>query len=196
MAKRLATQYVKACFTVTEAELRALMQLFTDHQISLQMKVFDNGNQEVAFLEHENGEEGTLTFERRGSNYWVTGSFRLIRPALVNAMRKAVAQFKGDALVHRIYNGYVMVYQYTHGAVSKIEEVRGQERKLIFEYKHTVGKLEQLYRKQDVEEEIMLVRLDINMLLDQRNVAVDDAERDRIDSELRIQTNRLFILEA
>ncbi|WP_213412968.1 non-ribosomal peptide synthetase module [Xylanibacillus composti] len=196
MAKRLATQYVKACFTVTEAELRTFMQLFADHQVSLQMKVFDNGNQELAFLENQDGEEGTLTFERHGGSYLVTGSFRLIRPALVNAMRKAVADFKGDALVHRIYNGYVMVYHYTQGAVAKIEEVRGHERKLIFEYKNTVGKLEQLYRKQDVEEEIMLIRMDINVLLDRRNQAADEAERSRIDSELRKMTRRLFILEA
>lgn len=196
MAKRLATQYVKACFTVTEAELKSFVQLFADHQVSLQMKVYDNGSQEVAFLGEQNGEEGTLTFERQGSSYLVTGSFRLIRPAFVNAMRKAVAAFKGDALVHRIYNGYVMVYHYARGAVMKIEEVRGHKRKLVFEYKNTVARLEQLFRKQDVEEEILLIRVEIDTWLDRRNQTTDWTECSRIDHALCKLSNRLFILEA
>ena len=39
MAKRLATEYVKTCLVLTEAEMLKFVQIFADHQVQLQVKV-------------------------------------------------------------------------------------------------------------------------------------------------------------
>ena len=53
MAQRLATEYVKTCLQLTEADMLKFFQMFVDHQVTLQVKVLENGNQEVVFQDGE-----------------------------------------------------------------------------------------------------------------------------------------------
>ncbi|MFH5182207.1 non-ribosomal peptide synthetase module [Paenibacillus sp. TAB 01] len=195
MANRLATEYVKTCLQLTEAEMAMFIQMFVDHQASLQVKVLENGNQEVVLLD-DAGQEIVLSFERKFNTYVCQGSCRITNKNLVNLMRKAVAAFKGNATVHRIYETYVMIYEYERGAVSKIVERKGGEDRLIYEYKDTVGMLERLFRKDEIEQEIGLIKNQINHMLDLRNDIQDVAVREQIDGRLGQLTHRLFVLEA
>ncbi|WP_239627620.1 non-ribosomal peptide synthetase module [Paenibacillus sp. H1-7] len=196
MAMRLATQYVKTCLQLTEAEMAMFIQMFVDHQASLQVKVLENGNQEVVFQDNESGEEIVLSFERKFNTYVCRGTCRITDKNLVNLMRKAVSTFKGSAIVHRIYEGYIMIYEYEWGSVVKIVERKDQTDRVIYEYKDTIGMLEQLYRRDDVEHEIQFIKAQINSLLDLRNDMQDTAVREQIDSRLYKMTHRLFVLEA
>jgi hypothetical protein len=111
-------------------------------------------------------------------------------------MRKAVSTFKGDAIVNRIYTGYTMEYWYKQGKVSKIvEHVDGHDR-LVFEYKDTVGQLQQLFTERQVERQIEQIQSEINALLDARNRSEYSEQIAEIDAQLKNCTQQLFILEA
>lgn len=195
MAHRLATEYVKTCLQLTEAEMFRFIQLFVDQQVTLQIKVLENGSQEVAFQDDE-GQEIVLSFEHQSGKYVCIGSCRLSNTRLANLMRMAVSEFKGSAVVNRIYSTYTMVYYYDKGTVVKIVEVKDQLEKIIYEYKDTVGQFEQLFHKKEVEREIEMVYGQINHLLDLRNAMQEQEIREQIDGRLEQLTQRLFVLEA
>lgn len=195
MAIRLATEYVKTCLQLTEAEMTQFIQMFVDQGASLQVKVLENGNQEVV-LQDDAGEEIVLSFERQMNLYVCQGTCRIKNKNLVNVMRKAVSVFKGDAVVHRIYSAYTIIYTYKQGAVVKIVEKAQNAEKVIFEFKDTLGQLEQMFHKNEVELEIGQLKEQVNSLLDLRNEMTENAVRDQIDIRLRKLTHRLFVLEA
>ncbi|WNR45819.1 non-ribosomal peptide synthetase module [Paenibacillus roseipurpureus] len=195
MAQRLATEYVKTCLQLTEAEMLKFFQMFVDHGVTLQVKILENGNQEVVFQDGE-GQEITLSFEKKSGLYECTGSCRLSNTLLANLMRKAVADFKGSAKVNRIYRSYTMVYYYERGTVVKIEEIKGQHVTIIYEHKDTIGLMQLLFQKQEVEQEIEMIHDQINHLLDVRNMLHEREEHQQIDIRLSELTHRLFVLEA
>ncbi|MBP1156615.1 MULTISPECIES: non-ribosomal peptide synthetase module [unclassified Paenibacillus] len=195
MANRLATEYVKTCLQLTEAEMTKFIQMFVEQGASLQVKVLENGNQEVV-LPDDAGEEIVLSFERQMNLYVCQGTCRIRNKNLVNLMRKAVSVFKGDAIVHRIYTAYTMIYTYKQGAVVKIVEKTENDEKVIFEFKDTIGQLEQLFHKNEVEQEIKQLKAQVNHLLDLRNEMAEASVREQIDARLRRLTHRLFVLEA
>jgi hypothetical protein len=195
MGQRLATEYVKASLQLTEAEMSKFVHSFEEQEIHSYVMVLDNGNQEVV-LEDGAGEEIRLPFQRKATTYVCETSCRLVKPKLTNAMRKAVSTFKGDAIVNRIYTGYTMEYWYKQGKVSKIvEHVDGHDR-LVFEYKDTVGQLQQLFRERQVERQIEQIQSEINALLDARNRSEYTEQIAEIDAQLKNCTQQLFILEA
>ncbi|MEK8131324.1 non-ribosomal peptide synthetase module [Paenibacillus filicis] len=195
MANRLATEYVKTCLQLTEAEMNSFIRMFKDHGASMQIQVLENGNQEVV-LEDDAGQAIVLSFERHMNMYICQGTCRIHNKNIVNAMRKAVALFKGDAVVHRIYEGYKMIYTYKQGSVVKITENTDAAEKVVYEYRDTLGQLERLFHKNEVEAEIGSIRGQINQLLDLRNEQQDEGLREQIDGRLNKLTHRLFVLEA
>lgn len=195
MAQRLATEYVKTCLQLTEADMLKFFQMFVDHQVTLQVKVLENGNQEVVFQDGE-GQEIVLSFEKKSGLYECTGSCRLSNTLLANLMRKAVSEFKGSAKVNRIYPSYTMVYYYERGTVVKIEEIKGSLLTIIYEYKDTIGLMQMMFQKREVEQEIEMIHDQINHLLDLRNMLQAKEEHQQIDIRLNELTHRLFVLEA
>jgi hypothetical protein len=195
MAMRLATEYVKTCMQLTETQMAEFIQMFMNHQASLQVKVLENGNQEVV-LQDDAGHEVVLSFERKIDSYVLQGSCRITNLNLVNLMRKAISSFKGSAIVHRIYTSYTMVYEYERGSVVKITEISGKGEKTIYEYKDTLGQLQRLFENNAVEQEIMMIQEQINGLLDLRNSFQEKEIREHIDERLQKLTHRLFVLEA
>jgi len=195
MAERLATEYVKTCLVFTEAEMLSFTRLFAEHQVQLQVKIFDNGAQDIVF-HNETGDEISLSFERKAGKYVCTGTCRLNNPKLVNLMRKSVAELKGDALVKRIYRNYTMVYQYKQGSVAKITELRGNCEKVIYEFKDTVSYLQTMFAKNDVEVEIHSIYEQIDRLLDLRNRSQHSEAIAGVDMVLKELGQRLYALEV
>ncbi|TCZ75177.1 non-ribosomal peptide synthetase module [Paenibacillus albiflavus] len=195
MAQRLATEYVKTCLQLTEVELATFINKFVECGVKLQVHVLDTGNQEVVFRDDKD-QEINFSFEQEDGKYVCRGNCRLHDMRLVSLMRKAVAEFKGSATVNRIYTGYTIVYQYNLGAVAQIEEVKYGSRKLIYQYKNTLGQLENLFHNQTAEQEIKTIRGQINHLLDLRNDLKDTAILSEIDERLRKLTHQLFVLEV
>src|SRR5690606_4535038 len=146
MAQRLATEYVKTCLHLTEAEMSSFLDLLTMNQVNPRVKITENGTQEVVFQD-DAGEEICLSFERKNGYLVCEGSCKIQNPKLANLMRKAVSEFKGDAIVNRIYTSYTMNYIYKRGSVVQIMEITQGSKKLVFEYKDTVGQLERMFNQ-------------------------------------------------
>ncbi|MFC4306132.1 non-ribosomal peptide synthetase module [Cohnella boryungensis] len=196
MAQRVATEYVNASLSLTEAEMPTLISICELQQLRLQVFVLDNGNQEVV-LEDDVGKESIrLTFERANGGFHCALTCRVVHPRLTNALRKLVASFKGDAVVNRIYQGFTMIYHYIQGQVACIVESKGATLRTVFEHRDTAGGLESLFQLSSVEEEISRVRGSVNELLDLRNQTKEPGLIKEIDEGLKSHSRLLFTLEA
>ncbi len=195
MAKRIATEYVKSSLKLTEAELLKFIEIFEEEQRVLFVKVFENGNQQIIFRDNAE-DEVVLSFELSNGTYISEGSCRVSNPQLTNLMRKAVSDFKGNAIVNRIYSDFTMVYYYEHGMVVKIVEIIGSKQKMIYQYLNTADVLEQMFLNQKAEEEIQATYDQIDKLLDLRIQSEEPPAYDQIDLQLQELNHRLFVLEA
>ncbi|MFD2329788.1 non-ribosomal peptide synthetase module [Cohnella sp. GCM10020058] len=196
MAKRVATEYVNASLTLTEAEMRSLTSLCGTQQLRQQIFVLENGNQEMVLEDEAGGESIRLTFERQGGRYRCSLSCRVVQPGLTDALRKMVSSYKGDAVVNRIYPGFTMVYHYLGGKVMRIVECKGDTVRTVFEHRDALSEMESRYKLCAVEEEIAIVRKAVNELLDLRNACTDAHEIAEIDTRLKHHSRLLFALEA
>ncbi|QMV43792.1 non-ribosomal peptide synthetase module [Cohnella cholangitidis] len=196
MAQRVATEYVNATLTLTEAEMPRLISLCEFQQLRLQVFVLDNGNQEIVLEEDAGGESIRLTFERTNGQYQCVLTCRVVQPKLTNALRKLVSSFKGDAVVNRIYQGFTMIYHYIQGNVARIVESKGTILRTVFEHKDTLGRLESRFKLFSVEEEISRLRGTVNELLDIRNQTKKPELIAEIDQKLKYHSRLLFALEA
>lgn len=198
MAQRLATEYVKTCLRLKEVDLPKLARLFEEHQVQMQVKIMENGAEELSFVNgsEEEMEEIALSIQRESDHYICTGSCRFSNIALANAMRMAVSMFKGEALVHRIYRDCIVIYEYTQGKVARISEWKQGQYRLIYELKDTVGELKKTYMNDKIEKEIAGIQGQINQLLDLRNTFSQPELKDHIDQRLAGLTHKLFVLEA
>ncbi|MCD9022733.1 non-ribosomal peptide synthetase module [Cohnella silvisoli] len=196
MAQRVATEYVNASLSLTEAEMPRLISLCEIQQLRLQVFILDNGNQEVVLEDDAGGESIRLTFERTNGEYRCVLSCRVVQPKLTNTLRKLVASYKGDAVVNRIYPSYTMVYHYIRGAVVRIVESKGTLLRTVFEQRDTVGRLESQFHLCSVEEEINRLRGSVNELLDIRNQTKEPEMIVEIDQRLKYHSRLLFALEA
>jgi hypothetical protein len=196
MAHRVATEYVNANLTVSEAEMPRLIALCETQQLHLQVFVLDNGNQEVVLEDDAGGESIRLTFERMNGNYRCSLTCRVMKPKLTNTLRKLVSSFQGDAVVNRIYQGFTMVYHYMQGSVIRIVECNGGLFRTVFEHRHPLGRLEAQFELCSVEEEISKLREAVNELLDQRITIRNPAGLEEVDQRLKYHSRLLFALEA
>ncbi|WP_223068242.1 non-ribosomal peptide synthetase module [Paenibacillus caui] len=195
MAKRIATEYVKATMRMSEAQMSEFVRKVYDPHVCQQVKVLEGGGQEVVLLDRD-GEELHVAFDCKDGFYVCECSFRLKNPRLTNVMRRMFAEFKGCGLVYRIYEGFVMEYSYEEGRVIKIAEQKADACKLVYQYKNTLGELRSLFELKLIEAEIDQIRKEINALLELRMANVSGDTVDWVDKELRRNSQRLFALEA
>lgn len=198
MAQRLATNYAKAYFTMNEEELAQFVSLFTNEHISVDVKVCDNGDRDV-FLTDNSGEI-QLSFLRAGNRYSCDSSYLIRDRQLANAMRKAMKTFRGQGIVHRIYDGFTVVYHYDQGSVVSIQELSGDEETSIFENTapSIANELDSLFQQMGSEREIESLRQETDRWLDLRNWAKRTAPEKltAIDYRLTALSQRLFELEV
>lgn len=196
MAGRVATEYVNASLTLTEAEMPRLISMCEVQQLRLQVFVMDNGNHEIVLEEDAGGETIRLSFERMNGQYRCILTCRVVQPKLTNALRKMVSSFKGDAVVNRIYCGFTMVYHYIQGSVARIVESKDAQLRTVYEHCDTLGRLESQFNSCSVEEEINRLRGSVNELLDMRNQTKEPGLIGEIDQRLKYHSRLLFALEA
>ena len=198
MAQRLATNYAKAYFTISEEELEQFVSLFAKEHISVQVQVCENGDREV-ILTDKSGEI-QLNFSRSGNGYSCDSSYLIRDLQLANVMRKAMKTFRGRGIVHRIYDGFTMVYHYDQGSVVSIRELSGEEESIVFENTaaYVAQELENLFRQTGSERRIEEIRQETDRWLDLRNWALRAAPEKlgAIDEHLADLAQRLFELEV
>lgn len=196
MAQRIATNYANAVFLMSEQELREFVQLFDEQQALVYVNILHNGDREVVI--RDRSEEIPLLFRRSGQHFLCESSYCIKDIHLANTMRKAMRAFRGHGIVHRIYDGFTIVYHYDEGSVVRIEEWSDGLGSSIFESQPSPCQmLEDLYRQTGSEVEIHSLREEADRLLDLRNiVAGNPFSVTCIDRKLTNIAERLFQLEA
>jgi len=197
MAQRLATNYASANFIVNEQELDQFVKLFASENISVQVKICDNGDRDIVI--HDRNGEIQLPFRREGHNFICESSYVITDLALANVMRKAMKTFRGHGIVHRIYESFTVVYHYDEGSVTRIEELSEDSETSIFEASNEnyAKELEYMFAQTDSEQEIEHLRQETDRLLDRRNYFKQKPKKIAdIDDKLTKLSHRLFVLEA
>jgi len=200
MPQRAATEYVYARLSLVKADMPRFAALCDALRVRIKVCVLDNGNQELVLSDEIGGESVRLTLVDNDDRYTCLLSCRITRPGLAQALNRALAAFRGDAMVNRIYRGFVITYHYLDGKVARIVEKREGEPSIIFERRlpgqPPADSLEALFRMRTVEERIAGLRREVDELLDRRNRAADAADIAAIDLSLKERSLRLFALEA
>lgn len=195
MAQRLATEYVNATLQMTEFQMNQFLLTADTCYISHRVKVAGGGEQ-VIVLEEAGGEEVRLTVENKRGIYICSLSCRVVNSHLNNAVRKLFVTYKGTGTVNRIYKGFTMVYYYERGSVRRISELTDSGSKLIYQHKHSLSEIINVYKSDAVEREIAELRRKADRLLDLRNAAQSVEVLSEIDKELAAITKFMFLLEA
>jgi len=191
MAQRVATIYKQIKLQLSPHLLKSFLEVFDHDHASTQFRVYDNGDTELILSDQ--GNEIPLVFHPLGPLLIFEGSFVMKDLKLANTMRKAVQLGKGSAIVHRLYQNHIMEYHYENGYVAKIQEIRGDNVRLVFEYKNTTGFLNRLFAERGVEDQIEWVKLQIDMLLDLRLKTNNPLS---IDQQLQTLVRELYLFEA
>lgn len=195
MAQRLATEYVNATMQMTEFQMNQFLLTADTCYISHRVKVLGGGEQ-IIVLEEAGGEDVRLSVERKGGIYLCTLSCRVVNPHLNNAVRKLFVTYKGTGIVNRIYQGFTMIYYYEKGSVRRISELTSAGSKLIYQHKHSLSEMTNLYKSNAVEQEIERLRRRMDSLLDQRNAASSAESLEIVDIELAAIARSMIYLEA
>lgn len=193
MAVRLATEYKKMELDLNSQQFHEFMIRFKHNDFQTKARVFENGDTE--FILFDEGIEIPLSFRNVGSFYKCEGSYTIKNWKLAHAIQKAVRDFKGHALVHRIYDNLIITYQYKYGKVILIKEFQGENQRVIYQFNDHLAKLNQVFAQQVIEDQIDWVKLQIDMLLDQR-LKVNEEATQFIDSQLYNLTKELFVMEG
>jgi hypothetical protein len=193
MARRIATVYKQLELDLSCQQLEEFMKMFSKSDFRTEVRVYENGDTEFILFDEEN--QIPLAFRNLGSRYTIEGSYKITDWKLAQAMQKAVREFKGHALVHRIYEHQIMHYQYEHGIVTLIKECKGDKERTIYQFDDFAGKLVRLYSSQVIEDQIAWTQLQIDFLLDQRIKALPEV-KNQIDETIQSLSRELFLLEG
>jgi len=198
MAEGISAIYVKAHLEVTESELDGLIVLLRERRTFPEVRVLENGSQEIAFPNERQTDTElgpVLEFAKVDGRYVCQVSCRVINARLAGALRLAVSRYKGNGLFHRYGDGFMMAYEYRLGTVVKITEIKDGVTTVLYQYNATVRDLEVLYHKDTVERQIVLLRLEIDRLLDLRTRLKTAQSARAIDGQLSGLAARLAELE-
>lgn len=193
MARRIATEYKLLELDLNSQQLQEFMKLFSKSDFKTEVRVFENGDTE--FILFDEGNEIPLAFRNMGSFYKFEGSYTIKSWKLAHIMQKAVREFKGHAYVERIYEYHKVEYRYEYGNVVLIKELNGENQRIVYEYKNLISQLQQLFNEQVIEDHISWTKLQIDLLLQQRLNSGED-EITKIDEQLKMLSQDLFVLEA
>lgn len=196
MAQRLATEYKNVTLSLSKDQVTQFFRLFRVNNARIEEKVLDNGDIEVSLLDERN--QFNLTIAQSDGSYTITGNGMFKDRAFAEVMRKAMLEFKGKAIVYRIFQSFIIEYCYELGTVASIRELNGDENNIIFENTDFSFTLQKIYANKSVEKEISSLRQRVDQLLDQRNTVADNGSThvQRIDQHLHKHSRRLNQLEA
>ncbi len=197
MAQRLATEYKNVTLTLTKDQVTEFFRLFRVNNARIEEKVLDSGDYEMSLDDQINQLNFTMTQSTEA--YIVNGDCIFKDRALAEIMRKAMATYRGEATVYRIFHNFIVEYCYEFGTVASIRELNAcSGDNLIFENMDFSFTLQKIFANKAVEQEIVGLRDHVDHLLDQRNTVKqsDLTYVQRIDHRLDDHSKRLNQLEA
>ncbi|MEO3946998.1 hypothetical protein [Gorillibacterium sp. CAU 1737] len=186
MAEGTTAVYVRTRLEVTEAELDVLISLFRERRTFPEVRVLENGSQEIAFPQEvrDAGVGPVLEFTKQDNRYVCQVSCRILNARVAGALRLAVARFRGNALIHRFGDGFMMAYEYRKGTVVKITEIKDGETTILYQFQALARELEELFRNDSLEQQIALCRREIDRLLEARSRSSEPEQVALLDRQL------------
>lgn len=198
MAKRIATEYVKATMRLSEEQMDQFTCMMCDPQDSQKTEMMGSSSALETLLVCRDGEGVLIPVTRVDGGYICACSFRLHNPRLTHDIWRMFSEFKGSGQVNRIYEGYMMMYLYKEGRVVQITEQTTAASRIVYEQRDYAEELGALFARESIETEILNLRLEIDRLLDTRLHLVREGLEDlaEIDFQLSLKVLRLHDLEA
>lgn len=196
MAQRLATEYKNVTLILSKEELAEFIRLFRLNNAHIEERVLEIGDIEIIIFDQ--GEQVHLLFELQEGQYQLKGDCLFRDRRLADLMRSAMASYRGEAVVYRIFQSFVVEYCYEFGTIKSIREINNLEQNMIFENQDFSYILQKIFANKTVEKEIDQLRNSIDTLLDQRNHCKDsyDDKILQIDNDLNSHAQKLNRLEA
>lgn len=193
MAQRLSTRYYLMELDISGQQLEEFVSMFKKNNFRTEVKVFENGDTELTLFDDDT--EIPLAFINMGTFFKFEGCYTIKNWHLAHMMHRVVRYFKGNALVHRIYEKLEIEYQYKDGKVSQIIEHKNGQQRLIYKLNHVVDHLNYIFKERVIEDKIAWIYLQIDQLLDRR-IQVNETMKNKIDQKLKKLCKELFILEG
>lgn len=196
MAQRLATEYTNVTLTLTKEELAQFIRLFRMNNARVEEHELDHGDYEITLFDQH--DQVQLIFEKHDEKYHLSGSCFFRDRSLAELMRKAMASFKGEAVVYRIFQSFIVEYCYEYGTIKSIREINDFGTDPIFENNDFSLYLQKIFANQEVEHKISHLRKSIDHLLDQRlqYQGKSQCKLEEIDHNLNLHAKNLHQLEA
>lgn len=193
MSRRLATEYKNIVLTLNEAQWSSFLSQMRNHALVNEKIISDD---ELELSMESDQDHFLLHVNFDGNCYHISGNGFFQSRDLSELLRRLMAESKGEALVHRIFQSFIIEYSYELGTVSSIRELQGESKDLIFENHDLSFTLQKIFHNQQVEHEISQIRDCVDYLLDERNRVVCKEKLHEIDQRLLMHVKRLEQLEA
>ncbi|MEW9667482.1 hypothetical protein [Ammoniphilus sp. 3BR4] len=139
-----------------------------------------------------------LTFEKHGKTYKLRNKsyhFRDIRFATI--FQRFIQDVKGHAVVKLLSNDQLLVQNIRYGESVRIVEIKGPNKKILFEKECivTMEQVQEAIQRKDAEERIPVLRLELDYELAQLFEAMQQGETHRADEcKKRLEGLRLEML--
>lgn len=220
MGRRIATEFETIRLTLGGAEVESLLKRLREANIPLYEHVLKNGDVEVGYSALHNAfylrliqeryaaDEGG---ERYGSGedgrephasvqattrFRAVGAGQFTDPEVAEVIRRIIAEFRGEALMKRVYRGFSVLYTYVEGRVVRIVERTSYGERVIYERAES-GRVTFDPSSEDLSlaAEVALLKAEIDRLLDVRNAA-KPSDIPAVDAALKALARRLMALEG
>jgi hypothetical protein len=195
MAQRLETQYVHTRLVLTPREMTNFLGVLHTDGFTCHLCEKENGEY-VVFLANASSQRYEFSFSKVQGTYIYDGPQYVTDVFIANAWRRVIALFRGDATALRVYHAYTIEYVYCAGRVQTITEITTKGRRTIYAGKEVTDGHAQLFYANNIEQEIATIRQQVDHALDERNLSEDVHAHKRIDAQLTVLAQRLFMYEA
>ncbi|MBE3563582.1 MAG: hypothetical protein IMX05_07690 [Hydrogenibacillus schlegelii] len=212
MGRRIATEFETIRLALGGKDAEELLRRLREAGIPLYEHVLKNGDLEVGYSALHNAfylrliqERSFAPDDREGRpeapvratvRYRAIGAGQFTDGRLAEVMRRLVAEFRGEALMKRVYRGFSVFYHYENGQVVRIVERTPAGERIIFErMPHRPAIADGGPEEASRAAELVLLRAEVDRWLDRRNAARPE-EIPAIDARLRELARRLIALEG
>ncbi|RKD24066.1 hypothetical protein BEP19_06560 [Ammoniphilus oxalaticus] len=143
-----------------------------------------------------------LMFEKQGKIYKLRNkSYNIKDQRFSEVLQKFIYEVKGHAVLKKVSAGQLVVHNIRYGEPIRITEIKGQNKKVLFEKECSVSINEviEAFRRNDAEKRIPLLMKEIDQHLSHLYEAMQNNQEDRareIKEELEKKRIEMLMLEV
>lgn len=197
--------------TYEEMEYCNVALWFKRDQIQNLMELLVENGMNVAWKETENmftlsvktsWTTQRLTFKRISDMYHLKNRNYNIRDArFAHVLQHFIEQAKGHAVIKIVHKGQIVVQNIRYGEAVRIVEIKGAEKKILFEKECsvTMEQVVEAFKRRDAEQRIPVLRMEIDYELATLHEALAEGNQEKADlckQKLKALRQEMLMLEA